>query len=365
MAVLEQLLLDVGQNVGVFTSPHFLHYCERIRVNGQPVSEQEVCEAFARIDSARQEISLTYFEFGTLAALDLFARRGVDTQILEVGLGGRLDAVNLVDADVAVVTSIAIDHEEWLGSDREIIGREKAGIFRRDKPAICVDPEPPASIAAVAAETGADLRQVDRQWHYQAQGELWSFEGQSIGGDLVAYQSLPIPNLPIPSAAAALQAALLLGVAPVAAKLSETLKQVTLPGRFQQVNYKDRNFVLDVAHNPAAAEYLAERLRAKASGGDTWALVAMMADKDRRASLSALQVAVDHWLVADLPDNSRAASAEALQEDLAVLGITAEACADVEQAIAQVLAQSAPGDRIVVAGSFFTVAAALKLIEEV
>lgn len=364
VAVLEQLLLASGASVGVYTSPHFLHYCERIRVDGHPVSEEEVCAAFALIDKSRGDISLTYFEFGTLAALVIFRQRGVDVQVLEVGLGGRLDAVNLVDPDVAVVTSIAIDHEDWLGSDREVIGREKAGVYRGGRPAICADPLPPESIASVANELGAKLFQVGKSWQFSTRSgqQTWEFQGCDASGAVRHLSALPVPALPLPSAAAALQALLCLGREPGADAVAKTLVGVSLPGRFQKCHYRGRELILDVAHNPAAAAYLAERL-GDTNKGQTRAIVAMMGDKDRVASFGALAPVVDHWCVAGLPFLPRAATTAELQADLQQLGITAEAFETVALALEGAVSESTPEDRILVVGSFFTVAEALKVVE--
>jgi len=364
VAVLEQVLLAQGRSVGVYTSPHFMHYCERIRVDGIPVSEEEVCAAFACIDQARGDVSLTYFEFGTLAALVIFRQRGVAIQVLEVGLGGRLDAVNLVAADVAVVTSIAIDHEDWLGSDREVIGREKAGVFRGGCPAICADPQPPKSIAAVADELGARLLQVGKTWQFSVLPEQnsWEFEGRTAEDSVYQLSTLPIPALPLPSAAAALQALLCLGIEPAAEIVAKSLADVALPGRFQKCRYRGRELILDVAHNPAAAAYLAERLAASNSG-QTRAIVAMMGDKDRIGSFRALAPVVDRWSVAGLSFLPRAATTAELQSDLQHLDITAEAYDTVAEALESAVSETVPQDRILVVGSFFTVAEALKVIE--
>lgn len=353
------LLRRSGLSVGVYTSPHFLHYCERICIDGVPATETEVCQSFATIDAASSDISLTYFEFGTLAALDIFRRRGVDIMVLEVGLGGRLDAVNLLDPEVAVVTSIALDHQDWLGSDRDSIGREKAGIFRSHRPAVCADPEPPEGLLAVARQLGTPLWQIERDFGFSPRGDVWRCWARALDGSELEYTDLPASSLPLPSLAAALQACCLLGLE-LKRDWLEGLCQLSLPGRFQRLECHGRELILDVAHNPAATAYLARRLAARPAAGKTHAVLAMMADKDRRGSLEALQAEIDHWWLADLRSVARAASLEQLNADLAALGLEAAGCGTVATLIERLMAETSEGDRIVIMGSFYTVAAALQ-----
>ncbi|BFM15374.1 bifunctional tetrahydrofolate synthase/dihydrofolate synthase [Maricurvus nonylphenolicus] len=363
VATLEAMACAQGISVGAFTSPHFLHYCERIRVNGNPVDDALVCEAFEAIEQARGEISLTYFEFGTLAALEVFRRQGVSVLLLEVGLGGRLDAVNIIDSQIAVVTSIDIDHEEWLGNDREVIGAEKAGVFRAGCPAICADPNAPASIARVAAETNADLWQKGERWDWQREGNTWSWQGQTTTGEAVSVSDLVVPSLPLPSVAAALQVATLLGwplesVVPEIAKLS-------LTGRAQIIQSGDIPVWLDVAHNPAAAKLLAEHLASNPVQGKTLAVMAVMADKDIDGLLSPLISQLDCWYCCSLPGNARAALANSLAQDtqrmLTATGLqqSVTICDTVASGLTQALEQAQEGDRVLVLGSFFTVAEAI------
>jgi dihydrofolate synthase / folylpolyglutamate synthase len=352
------LLGRAGCKVGVYTSPHFQHYCERITIDGVPVSEDEVCRAFAGIDVASAGVSLTYFEFGTLAALDIFRSRGVDIMVLEVGLGGRLDAVNILDADVGVVTGIDLDHQDWLGTSRDSIGREKAGIFRAGQPALCADPAPPQGLLESAQQTGAQLRLVDRDFGFVADGHSWRWWGRGIHEELQTFESLPLPALPLPSLAAAVQGVILLGVQ-VERPWLEDLSQLSLPGRFQRLHHAGREFILDVAHNPAATNYLARGLAALPALGSTHAVVAMMADKDHRGSLAALDRQVDVWWLAELSHVPRAATPEQLMDVLGTHKVKARGCGRVADCIEQCLAQTEDGDRIVILGSFYTVAAAL------
>lgn len=351
------LLQAAGKCVGLYTSPHLLHYNERIQVNGLPASDAEICAAFAAIQRAANEISLTYFEYGTLAALFVFRERAVDVAVLEVGLGGRLDAVNILDADVAVITSIDVDHQDWLGSDREQIGREKAGIIRSGRPVVSVDPTPPLSIAATAAEVGAHLLQVGQDFSFLVEGNSWCWQGVDGTGKRLQWSNWPLPHLPLPSLAAAVQAVALLDSLPDNA--GEVLASVRLPGRFQRLNYKGREIILDVAHNPAASAYFVNRLQQIPIAGRTFAAVGMMTDKDRGGALVNMVGVVDHWFVVDLSFLERAAPIASLVQDLQTLGQQVDGAGDFSSCLSLIMDQSVPGDRIIVWGSFFTVAAAL------
>lgn len=382
LATLEKILLDAGIKVGTYTSPHLFHYCERIKVNGEPVDEKAVCDAFEKINQARKNISLTYFEFGTLAAMEIFCRSQVECILLEVGLGGRLDAVNIWDADLAVITSIAIDHEQWLGSDRENIGREKAGIFRQHQIAICADGSPPDSIADTAEKTGTRLLQCGRDFSAEFEEQsvgcndkvtCWSWSGINAQGQPVWLKHLPMPKLPLPSVSAAVQAAQLLGVSMQSEAFAGLLQNLSLAGRWQHVHYRGRNFILDVAHNPAASELLASQIaenshlyaNAMTDGGEAayslqkvYGIVAMMNDKDRAGTLSNLVSVIDHWHVCDLPHLPRAAKAAELKKDLNSLDIQAEVSGSVIDALQKVVEAMGPADLAVVFGSFFTVSEA-------
>lgn len=342
---LETLLMAAGYRVGVYSSPHLVRYTERVRVQGAELDEALHSASFAEIEAGRGDISLTYFEFGTLSALNLFRAAKLDVVILEVGLGGRLDATNIVDADIAIITSIALDHTDWLGPDRESIGREKAGVFRGGKPAVVGEPDMPQTIAAVAAEKGALLLQRNRDWQWQQQGESWSL--QDTQGEL---RDLPLPQVPLPNAATALVALRASGLAVSEAIIRQHLPLAILPGRFQTVSTSPR-VILDVAHNPHAAYYLASRLAELPRTGKVHAVVGMLHDKDIAGTLAALAPQVDSWYCAPL-DGPRGATAEQLIAHLAC----GEAFTSVDSAWQSARQQARPEDVILVCGSFHTVA---------
>lgn len=362
VATLEALCMQQGLKVGGFTSPHLLRYNERIKIDGQEVSDQLICESFARIDRARGEISLTYFEFGTLAAIDIFTQQGVEVMVLEVGLGGRLDAVNIMDADVAVVTSIALDHQDWLGTDLQQIGYEKAGIYRPHRWAICADETAPESVADHAHGIGAYWVAMGMSLNVVTADNRWSWQGVTDEGETLQYTDLPLPQLPLPSVAAALQAFVLLGH-DLPEDLSALVAGLHLTGRAQKIERNGRHFLLDVAHNPAAAGLLAQRLSAEPCDGNTHCVVAMMKDKDRSGVFAALAPVVSEWYVADLPGNPRAATAAGLQADLQSLSCPVHVCGSVAEALQQAETAAVSEDRIVVMGSFFTVAEALSQLQ--
>lgn len=350
--MLEAILIAAGYRVGVFSSPHLLRYTERVRIQGNELSESDHTAAFSVIEAGRGEISLTYFEFGALAALQLFKQSGLDIVILEVGLGGRLDATNIIDPDVAVITSIALDHTEWLGPDRESIGREKAGIFRKNKPAIVGEPEMPATIAQVAQQKGAELLRHGHEWSYYLQADSWTFEQQSY-----VLSSLPLPQIPLPNAATALAALYASGLTVSQEAIRKGLTDAILPGRFQIIDRCPR-VILDVAHNPHAASYLAERLSALPRKGKVLAIVAMLHDKDINGTLHNLQPQVDQWFCASL-DCPRGASAEQLTAYLPA----ASAFCDVPTAWKAAHGEAKPEDVLLVCGSFHTVAKIMEMIE--
>lgn len=357
------LLRAAGQSVGVYTSPHLLRYNERIQIDGQPVSDELICAAFEEIADAAAEISLTYFEYGTLAALLIFTQQAVDVMVLEVGLGGRLDAVNIIDADVAVITSIALDHQDWLGDNREDIGREKAGILRVGQYFVCADEQPPVSIVDIAQKLNTQACYLGREFSYQLDGDRWHWQGSDKFKSLVTFADMALPHLPLPSLAASLQVVQWFGLQLTAVQVEQTLLSLELPGRFQKLIYQGRELVLDVAHNPAATHYFAKRLQADPAQGRTLAIVAMMADKDRRASLANLVDQVDDWNLLDLTPLSRAATPDVLAEDLASLSVTVGERGAAQDLLAKLLSKSGQDDRILVFGSFFTVAAVLALVQ--
>jgi dihydrofolate synthase / folylpolyglutamate synthase len=364
VAMLEAVYRAAGFTTGVFTSPHLLRYNERIRLNGVAVDDAPLCEAFAQVDAARGEETLSYFEFGTLAALWLFRQAGVDVMVLEVGLGGRLDAVNIVDADVAIVASVGLDHQQWLGEDRECIGAEKAGIFRPGRPAVCGDPEPPASVAAAARALGARWWQLGEDFRWTRQSsDTWTW--QSSNG--LTWEDLPLPALDgevqLNNASCALAAVSQLSERlPVnRSHLLRGLREVRLAGRFQKVRRRP-DVIVDVAHNPLAAQALAGHLARNPVPGRTLAVVAMMADKDVDGVIGAIDAQVDLWFVGGLPEVARAATADVLgKRVLACTGRQALVEDELAEAYAAALEEARPDDRIIVFGSFHTVAKVLEV----
>lgn len=363
VAMLASMLQAGGYRVGAYTSPHLLRYTERIRVQDDEVDEAELCQAFARVDEARGDVALTYFEFGTLAAFDVFLRAQLDVAVLEVGLGGRLDAVNVLDPDVALVASVGIDHVDWLGPDREAIGREKAGIFRAGRPAVYGEPDMPASVAAHAQEIGAQLLHAGRDFHAEAAPGGWNWRGPTR-----ARTGLPHPALrgeaQIQNAAACLMALdLLTDRLPLSqGAIRQGLQQVSLPGRFQVVR-GDVDCILDVAHNPHGVEVLAANLRRLPATGRTLAVWGMLETKDAASVAQRLAPQVAQWYLAGLERESfRGLSAERLAEALrrAVPDATLQTFARVCEAVTQARRDAGPGDRILIFGSFYTVAAALR-----
>lgn len=360
-AMLDLVLRNSGYNVASYTSPHLIRYNERIRIKGVEVDDEMLCQSFNRIDKARADISLTYFEFGTLAALDLFHQAGIELAIMEVGLGGRLDAVNILDADVALVCSIDLDHENWLGHDRNAIGYEKAGIFRARTPAVCSDPKPPQSIVDHAATIGTDLYTVGRDFTFEVFDDSWTWQTEQT-----TLTGLPKPNLnnvrQVQNAAGVLKVLDILSDRfPVNHEvINASLRDFSLSGRFQVIPGRVP-FVLDVAHNREAAQGLAENLEKLSSAGKTHIVIGMLKDKNHHAVFQALSQAGDLWYVASL-DSDRGAQSQVLLEELSQIVNTDQI--DIFEAIIPALEcardQAEAGDRIVVTGSFLTVGAAIR-----
>ena len=364
VAMLEALLRAGGHRVGTFTSPHLLDYRERIRIDGQWASEASLVTAFERITDALGGDSLTFFEYNTLAALLVFETAAPDALVLEVGLGGRLDAVNVVDADVAVVVSVGLDHTDWLGPDVESIAREKAGIFRPGRPAVCGMPVPPRSIVAVAAAQGARLLLRGRDFRADAHADgTWDFEDAQ--GRLAG---LPSPALEgvaqVGNAATALAAVRELSVRlPLSRTAVEKgLTEARLAGRFQRVcGAGGVEWVLDVAHNADAAAVLAANLARDPARGRTIAVCGMLADKDVRAVVLALRGRVDRWIAATT-DGPRGLQDGELAAQAAEVGVTMALGGPVPDAMRLAAAGATGGDRIVVFGSFHTVGPALSCV---
>lgn len=363
VTLLDSILRESGYSTGVYTSPHFLRYNERIRIRGREATDEQICRAFALIESARQGVSLTYFEYGTLAALLCFSWEKPDFILLEVGLGGRLDAVNIVDSDVAVVTSIAIDHADWLGDDREQIGREKAGILRAGKPLVCGDANPPASVASLAKAGGAGLLVKGKDFTFQSDAGVWSWKGVGREGGEIALDGLALPTLPITNAATVLQVLHLLELDVTREQLDAGLRSATMTGRMQQLSLDGCECVMDVAHNPEAAAYLSDWLKDHPVSGKTHLLIGMLADKDIRAVLSALAPQTESWYLVTLT-GGRAASAQHLLDLLPDSERASAGCFEtVAEALSAARASMSAGDRLVVAGSFFTVSDALTALK--
>jgi dihydrofolate synthase/folylpolyglutamate synthase len=354
------VLHHAGYRVGLYIKPHFLDFNERARIGGENASDEALVAAFNAVEAQRGDIALTYFEFTTLAIMHLLAHSQVDVAILEVGLGGRVDAVNVIDADVSIVTSIDIDHQEFLGETREEIGFEKAGIFRPGKTAICSDPVPPASLVRHAEEIGADLWLIGRDFNYQGDKLQWSYGGREVRRNSLAYPALRGANqLLNASAALAALEALRMQLPAGAQEVRAGLALVELPGRFQVLPGRPA-IVYDVAHNPHAAATLAQNLGNMGYHPFTYAVFGIMQDKDIDAVIAAMAGSIDHWCVADLP-SPRSANAHALAEKLRALHpgddeFSASAFANPGEAFANAMSRAGESDRIVVFGSFYTVA---------
>jgi len=366
-AMLERILLVAGYRVGLYTSPHLLHYNERVRINGTAVADASLCDAFARVEQARGDVALTYFEFGTLAAWEVFAAASLDAIILEVGLGGRLDATNVYEPACAIVTGIDLDHMDFLGADREAIGREKAGIFRAGIPAICGDPQPPQSLTVRARDIGARLEVMGRDFGYQRQEQQWLYWARPADAGEIRRGGLAFPALrgeqQLANAACALAALDALHQSlPVAMKdIRQGLIELELAGRFQVLPGRP-TVVLDVAHNPQAARVLAANLGNMAFHRNTWAVFGMLEDKDIDGVIDALNERVTHWLPCTL-DGRRAASADFLAARLKARGMkVAGEFASPAEALACAQENAGEDDRILAFGSFLTVAAALQAL---
>ena len=365
-AFIAQMLAGQGKSVGVYSSPHLLRYNERVRINGVEASDQALCDAFAAVEAARGETSLTYFEMGTLAAFWLFERAALDAVVLEVGLGGRLDAVNLVDADVAVVTNIGLDHADWLGDSRESVGFEKAGIFRAAKPAVCGDLEPPSSLVEAAAALKAPLLPRGCEFDLQVEQDCWHWQGRDGSGQALELRDLPLLDLPLENAALALQAFALLNLPWHPESLVAALLATRVVGRLDRrlIQYKGRELpiLLDVGHNPHAASYLARTLQRLPLAGRRLAVFGLLADKDLPGVIEPLLPAVADWAVAPLAI-PRTRSAAQLNEALKERGASVTIYSSVCEALDAQCDQAVAGDEILLFGSFYCVAEALEWLE--
>ncbi len=361
--LLSLILRRAGYRVGCYTSPHLLRYNERIKINGIEVSDEKLCESLDRVDRARGDISLTYFEFGTLAALDIFRQERLDITILEVGLGGRLDAVNILDADIALISSIDLDHQQWLGSDREQIAREKAGIFRNRAAAICSDTNPPSTLLDCAHALDTPLFIGGRDFTYRVGDETWSWH----------YRTTHLSGLPRPMQYCDFQIQNAAGVLMVLAKMASEypvmdedihygLHNFRLDGRFQIIPGEIQT-ILDVAHNQQAAKALVDNLNLISKIGKNHVILGMLKDKDHQAVFKALSPVADTWHIVTL-HGDRGCDAATLAAELNKYGLpeqTQRHC-DVNEAIKMIQSHALPGDSIIITGSFLTVGAALKYL---
>ena len=361
VAMLNSILCNSGYKTGCYTSPHLIRYNERIKLDEVEVTDEMLCESFSRIDHARGNVSLTYFEFGTLAALDIFHHADIDIALLEVGLGGRLDAVNCLDADVALITSIDLDHMQWLGLDRETIAREKAGIFRSNKPAICSDPHPPETVLQYAEEIGATLYIPGRDFNYQLSDDNWSWQWGSV-----VHEKLPHPSqynsCQVQNAAGVLMVLNVLDSRiPVAVgAIEKGLKNFSLAGRFQMLS-EGIQTILDVAHNNQSAKTLVHNLKQFPNSGKTHIIIGMLKDKDRNSVLGELIEIADYWHTVTI-SNPRGSDSETIKNELLELGVNVPISENdtVADAFHKLKDEIGIHDRIVVTGSFLTVGDAIK-----
>ena len=368
VAFIEAVARAAGWSVGAYTSPHLLAYNERVRIDGRDATDDALVAGFEAVEAARGDTPLTYFEYGTLCALWLFQRSRPDLAILEVGLGGRLDAVNIVDPDVAVITTVDLDHQDWLGNDREAIGQEKAGIARAWKPLVLGEDDPPASVLRHAYAVGASAVRANCDFFFElipvASNEEPRWRWREVGWEV----ELPLPRLAAPAqlrnAATAIAALRALHRPVPKSAIAQGIATAHLPGRMQQFEREGVAIVLDVAHNPQAARELAQWLQANPIRGRTFAVFAALGDKDLHGVVAALTGQVDGWLLAGIDDAGPRglAVADFAQRLAGTVAADGVGYATAREALPAALAQAAPGDRILVFGSFHTVAAALQVL---
>ncbi|MEA3404509.1 MAG: bifunctional tetrahydrofolate synthase/dihydrofolate synthase [Pseudomonadota bacterium] len=368
VAMLSSILDAAGYSVGSYTSPHILRFNERIQLNGQVVEDQQIIDAFLEIELARNNTKLTYFEFSTLAALLIFKRQKMDVAVLEVGLGGRLDAVNLVDADAALITAIDVDHIDWLGGDRSVIATEKAGITRANKPAVCSDPNPPLSLFDFVVEHHVPLSSLKRDFDFQKTQQAWSVQLNQAWPELEG-RSLPFPALrgdfQLQNAAGVL--ALLNQIQPdlpvSVQAICGGLEKVKHPGRLQQLEVNEQAWLIDVAHNPQSADALAEYLAGSTNTQKYSAVFSVLNDKDSLPMVKTLAPWVDQWFIADLtiPRSSSIGELQALLMDAGISKDKIVALETIEEATFTVA--QLPEQPVLVWGSFFTVSQAFEALQ--
>lgn len=362
--IIEAILKNSVYKIGCYTSPHLIAYNERIRINGVQVTDQMLCESFNNIDNARKNISLTYFEFGTLAALDIFHRAGINIALFEVGLGGRLDAINCINANISLITSIDLDHTEWLGKDRESIAYEKAGIFRENQYAVCSDLNPPMALFKHAKKVGATLHTIGKDFHYQLLQDNWLWRCNDI-----EYRNLPWPSqynmCQVQNAAGALMVLYLLNeqINIDIALIKKGLQSFNISARFQMIE-QERRIILDVAHNIQAAENLMNNLKRLSGQGKIHLIIGMLKDKDHTGFLSKLINITDYWYTLTI-STPRGIKNSVLKKKLLDLGVTVPISEHVSiaDAFSQVETNFQLNDNIVVTGSFISVGEAMKYLQ--
>lgn len=358
-AALDQLLRQSGRRSGCYSSPHLLRYNERVNIDGRSVADAELIAAFTAIDQVRGDITLTYFEYGTLAALWLFKRAELDAVVLEVGLGGRLDAVNIVDANVAVITSIALDHADYLGDSRDSVGFEKAGIMRESRPVVCSETDLPKRFVQQVERLSVDMLQRGVDYGWTTEGGHWQLFGLD-SGHVVRHIQIPAVSLPKDNLSTAVQAFWAAGLDMSDDDITTALLDTFVPGRLDRRTLKWRGKVrtlcLDVGHNPQAAAYLAEDMAARPT--NRVAVFGMLGDKDLAGTIGVLRGCFAHWAVAALP-SPRSLAAQTLAATLTAAGEQVSVCASIGEAIALQLDQTTADTEIVIFGSFFCVAEAI------
>lgn len=357
------LIQAQGLKVGVYSSPHLLRYNERVQVQGVEATDDQLCEAFSAVEAARGDVSLTYFEMGTLAAFWLFERAGLDAAVLEIGLGGRLDTVNIIDADLALVTSIGVDHADWLGDTRESVAFEKAGILREGRPALCGDIDPPAPLLERAKELNCPFLLRGRDFDLGVSSAGWHWRGRDARGQAIELRDLPLLDLPMENAALALQAYALLDLPWEPAQIAAALSATRMVGRLdrRQVRWhgKSLQLMLDVGHNPHAAHFLAQRLAARPVSGKRLAVFGLLSDKDLTGVLTELTDGVQEWAVAPLPTPRSYAPGD-LQSALQNLGALVASYSSIAEALDAQCAKATAQDEILLFGSFYSVAEGLE-----
>lgn len=370
VAMLDAVLSAAGYRVGTYTSPHILRYNERVSIAQQAVSDEALCAGFTKIDAARGDISITYFEYSTLVGLLLLEEAALDVAILEIGLGGRLDAVNMVDPDLSIITSIGLDHQDWLGDTRDLIAIEKAGILRAGVPAICGDLDPPRSLLDEAARIGAPMVYQALNYGFEEGADSWSWWHKSAAGETLHKEALPLPGLDLLNAATVIEALQHLPVQVSSKALEEGLRHPKIEGRFQALEDLEHGLKLrvDVAHNPHAANLLAQKLhRARESGaikGKIRVILAMMSDKDHAGFYTALESEVDIWYIAAFSE-PRCLNADKLHEILRHNGATTSGpFTSIAAAYAKVCIDASADDLILATGSFVTVADTMSLVAQ-